>query len=308
MDIRSERGATLCGFVAIIVWSTTAALVRSVSEQFGPVGGAALIYTLGAILLMMLLGRPRFGGVSRFYLIAGSGMFVLFEICYSLALGYAVTSEQAIQVGVVVYLWPSLTVLMAVVMNAQPARWPIIPGTILALFGIAWVVTVDGLSLTNIASNVESNGLSFSLAAACAVIFALYCNVTRRYASGKNLVTTFFILTATALWVKYAISPEKLPSFTLNGSIELVAAGLSMAMGYAFWNIGMLRGNLTLLATTSYFGPVFSSMFAACWLGVTLTGQFWQGTLLVTIGSLICWQATRVKPIIRNLHLTDEAL
>ncbi|MCY1512674.1 Aromatic amino acid exporter YddG [compost metagenome] len=265
------------------------------SGFFGPIGGAALIYTLGAILLVALLGRPRLRHTSRGYLVVGSALFVAYEICLSLALGFAVSSNQAIQLGVVNYLWPSLTVLLAIVMNSQPARWFIVPGTALALSGIFWVVSTDGLSLQSIVVNVHSNPLSYSLAAACAITFALYCNVTRRYAGGANHVALFFILTAGVLWVKYAFSSESIPAFNVRGSLELLATGIAMAGGYALWNIGILRGNLTLLATVSYFSPVLSSAFAAAWLGAHLTMQFWQGAVLVTVGSLICWQATRER-------------
>lgn len=291
----SGRNATACGLVAILLWSTASGLIRSVSEAFGPIGGAAMIYTLGAILLVALLGRPRLRHTSRFYLVTGSALFIAYELCLSLALGYAISSNQAIQLGVVNYLWPSLTVLLAIVMNRQPARWFIVPGTALALFGILWVVSTDGLSLGSIVANVQSNPLSYSLAAGCAITFALYCNITRRYAGGANHVALFFILTAVVLWVKYTFSSESLPALNLRGSVELLATGVAMAGGYALWNIGILRGNLTLLATVSYFAPVLSSAFAAAWLGAHLTLQFWQGAVLVTIGSLICWQATRKR-------------
>ncbi|PRA20868.1 aromatic amino acid DMT transporter YddG [Pseudomonas poae] len=293
MQINSERGATACGLVAILLWSTAAGLIRSVSELFGPLGGAALIYSLGAVLLVVLLGRPRVRATSWFYLIVGSALFVAYEVCLSLALGYASNSNQAIELGVVNYLWPCLTVLLAIVMNGQKARWLIVPGTVLALFGILWVVSGNGLSLDTIIANVNSNPLSYSLAVGCAITFALYCNVTRRYAGGQSLVTLFFIITAAVLWLKYALSSEVLPAFTLISSAQLFAAGVAMAGGYALWNIGILRGNLTLLATASYSAPVLSSAFAALWLGAHLTAQFWQGAVLVTIGSLICWQATR---------------
>ena len=125
--------------------------------------------------------------------------------------------------------------------------------------------------------------------------FALYCNVTRRYAGGQNLVMLFFTLAAAVLWLKYALSTEVLPAFTLNSSLQLGAAGIAMAGGYALWNLGILRGNLTLLATASYAAPVLSSAFAAVWLGAHLTAQFWQGAVLVTVGSLMCWQATRTR-------------
>ncbi len=47
----SRNAATLCGLMAIVLWSTIVGLIRGVSEHFGAVGGAALIYTVGAILL-----------------------------------------------------------------------------------------------------------------------------------------------------------------------------------------------------------------------------------------------------------------
>jgi drug/metabolite transporter (DMT)-like permease len=293
MSVRSERGATACGLLAILLWSTAAALIRSVSEMFGPLGGSALIYSLGAVMLVALLGRPRLRATSWHYLIWGSALFVAYEVCLSLALGFASNRHQAIELGVVNYLWPCLTVLLAIVMNGQKARWLIVPGTALALFGIVWVVSGEGLSVDSIVANVQSNPLSYSLALACAITFALYCNITRRYAGGQNLVVLFFALTAIVLWGKYALSSEVIPPFSLRNSLELIAASTAMAGGYALWNIGILRGNLTLLATASYSAPVLSSAFASVWLGAALAAQFWQGAVLVTVGSLLCWWATR---------------
>jgi drug/metabolite transporter (DMT)-like permease len=293
----SGRAATLCGIAALLVWSTASGLIRSTSEHFGPIGGAALIYSFGAVLLFMLLGRPRLRHTSRLYLLLGTALFVTYEICLSLALGYANSAEQSIQVSVVNSLWPCLTVLLAVVINQQSARWFILPGTALALLGTTWVVSTEGLSVASFVANIQSNPLSYSMAATCAITFALYCNITRRFARGENHVALFFAVTAVLLWIKYALSSEVLPGFTLQPSLVLACLVLSMAGGYALWNIGILRGNLTLLATLSYFSPVMSAAFSALWLGASLSLQFWQGALLVTIGSLICWMATRTRTV-----------
>ncbi|WP_175650015.1 aromatic amino acid DMT transporter YddG [Pseudomonas sp. Marseille-P9899] len=297
MTISGTRAATVCGLLAILLWSTASGLIRSISEIFGALGGAALIYTLGTLMLLALLGRPRLRSVPRVYLLSGSALFVAYEICLSLALGFANDAQQAIELMVLNYFWPCLTVLLAIFMNGQRARWLIVPGTALALSGILWVVSGDGFSLAQIIANVQSNPLSYGLALSCAVTFALYCNVTRRYANGQNLVVLFFFLTACLLWIKFAFSGAPLPAFTASNSLELLAAGVAMAGGYALWNLGILRGNLTLLATASYFSPVLSSAFASIWLGAHLSGQFWQGALLVTLGSLICWQATRERAV-----------
>lgn len=307
MQIRGERAATACGLVAIVLWSTAAGLIRGVSEHFGPLGGAALIYSLGALMLLIFLGHPRIRSTSTLYLLLGSALFVAYEVCLSLALGFASDRQQAIELGVVNYLWPCLTVVLAIFMNGQKTRWFIVPGSALALFGILWVVSGDGLSLPGIVRNVQSNPLSYSLALTCAITFALYCNVTRRYAGGQNLVVLFFVLAAAVLWLKWFVSDEQIPAFTWANSLELLAAGVAMAGGYALWNIGILRGNLTLLATSSYSAPVLSSAFAAVWLGVSLQAQFWQGAVLVTAGSLLCWHATRQRAALEPLPIQVSA-
>ena len=52
----SQKKATLIGLMAIVLWSAIVGLIKSVSEGFGPVGGAALIYSCSALLLLFTLG------------------------------------------------------------------------------------------------------------------------------------------------------------------------------------------------------------------------------------------------------------
>lgn len=105
----------------------------------------------------------------------------------------------------------------------------------------------------------------------------------------------FFIATALSLWCKYAISDEGSIVMTSEAAIDLLLAGIVMGSGYALWNIGIIGGNMVLLATFSYFTPIFSTFFSAWILDIELTIQFWQGVIMVTIASLICWWFTREK-------------
>lgn len=293
----SRNAATLSGLAAVALWGTVVGLIRGVSENFGPIGGAALIYTVGSALLLAMLGFPRLGAFPRRYLIVGSALFVSYEICLSLSLGFAADRAQAIELGIVNYLWPCLTVVFAMLINGQRASAWVVPGIALSLCGIAWVVGGSaGLSWERSIANVASNPVSYGLAFCGAIIWAVYCNVTKRYADGKNGVALFFMLTAAALWVKYLLAGEATLRFAWPAMLELLVAGSAMAAGYALWNIGVLRGNLTLLATASYFTPVLSTLFAALWLSTRLTMAFWQGVLMVTAGSLLCWAATRGRP------------
>ncbi|AGQ30769.1 aromatic amino acid DMT transporter YddG [Serratia liquefaciens] len=293
-SLPAQYKATLLGLLAILLWSSVVGLIRSVSEGLGPIGGAAMIYSVSAVFLLLALRMPNLRLFPRPYLLLGSLLFVSYEICLSLSLGYANTRLQAIEVGMINYLWPCFTVLMALVFNGQKAKWWLLPGLLLSLFGIGWIMSGEGgWSPAQMLENVRSNPLSYSLAFGGAVIWALYCNLTKKIAQGHNGVVLFITLTAVALWLKYAFSSESGMQFTLPVTLTLLCAGMAMGAGYAAWNVGILRGNMTLLATASYFTPVLSAVFAALVLNTALTANFWQGVVMVTAGSLICWRATR---------------
>ncbi|CAI2445071.1 Methyl viologen resistance protein YddG [compost metagenome] len=293
-SLPAQYKATLLGLLAILLWSSVVGLIRSVSEGLGPIGGAAMIYSVSAVFLLLALRMPNLRLFPRPYLLLGSLLFVSYEICLSLSLGYANTRLQAIEVGMINYLWPCFTVLMALVFNGQKAKWWLLPGLLLSLFGIGWIMSGEGgWSPAQMLENVRSNPLSYLLAFGGAVIWALYCNLTKKIAQGHNGVVLFITLTALALWLKYAFSSENGMQFTLPVTLTLLCAGMAMGAGYAAWNVGILRGNMTLLATASYFTPVLSAVFAALVLNTALTANFWQGVVMVTAGSLICWRATR---------------
>lgn len=290
----NPRKATLIGLIAILLWSTIVGLIRGVSQGLGPVGGAAAIYTLSALLLLLTVGLPGLKTFPRGYLLLGSLLFVSYEICLSLSLGYANSSSQAIEVGMVNYLWPAMTVLLSVAVARQKCNLLIVPGIALSLCGICRVLAGDSpLSLAEISHNVASNPLSYGLALSGALIWALYCVVTQKMANGSNGITLFFLLTALALWVKYFSAPQ--PEMLINWRVFacLVMAAMAMGLGYAAWNIGILYGNVTLLATASYFIPLISALLAALLLNAPLSFTFWQGAGMVSGGSLICWWSTR---------------
>ena len=289
--------ATLIGLIAIVLWSAIVGLIRSVSDHLGPTGGAAMLYSVASCFLLLTVGgaRPReLRAFPRRYLLWGSVLFVAYELCLALSIGYAHTAQQAIEVGMVNYLWPSFTIVAAIVFNRQRAHWLIVPGFGLSIIGIGWVLGgAQGFDLRGMAANVQDNPLSYGLALAGALIWAGYCTVTARIAQGKNGVTLFFILVALALWVKYGLEGGGPMDFTAAAMVYLVLAAGAMGFGYAAWNVGILHGNVTILAGASYFIPVLSSALSVWLLGAMLSWAFWQGAAMVCGGAILCWLATR---------------
>ncbi|MDU6443044.1 MAG: aromatic amino acid DMT transporter YddG [Pantoea sp.] len=281
----SQKRATLTGLLAIALWSAIVGLIKSVSEGFGPVGGAALIYSCSAALLLFIVGFPRVRTFPRRYLLMGSVLFVCYELCLSLSLGFTHSSRQAIEVGMVNYLWPSMTIVLGAIVNRQKTSPLIIPGLLLAVAGICRVLGGEhAFSLSEIGNNILDNPLSYGLAFCGAAIWAVYCVVTKKIANGSNGITLFFILTALTLWVKFLLSPQPVFAVSPQALISLALAAMAMGLGYAAWNTGILHGNVNLLAAASYFIPILSSVLAAFWLNSHLTLSFWQGAAMVSLG------------------------
>ncbi|MEJ5128501.1 aromatic amino acid DMT transporter YddG [Comamonas sp. MYb21] len=295
--MQNKNKATLIGLVAVLLWSAIVGLIRSVSTHFGATGGAALMYSLASVFLLLTVGgaRPRqLRSFPRQYLVWGSLLFVVYELCLSLSIGYANTAQQAIEVGMVNYLWPTFTIVAAILFNRQHSNFLIVPGFVLSIVGICWVLGGEqGFDMAGMLHNVRDNPLSYGLAFAGALIWAAYCTVTARIAHGKNGVTLFFILVSITLWAKYLLGGGGAMHFSGEAIVYLVLAAAAMGFGYGAWNFGILHGHVTVLAGASYFIPVLSAALSTVLLRAPLSLAFWQGAAMVCGGAILCWLATR---------------
>lgn len=282
--------ATLLGISAILLWSTIVGLMRQVTFYFGPIGGSALVYSAASLLLVLTIGFPKLKTFPKAYLYLGTLLFVAYEICLSLSLGFSTSNIQAIQIGLINYLWPSMTLLLAVLLNGQRPRFLMLLGIAISMLGISQVLGQgQGNLWQSMLANLTANPLSFTLAFSGAIIWSLYCVLTKRLANGCNGITLYFILTAIALWSGFLLTTQPSLHVTATGFGALCLLACAMGLGYAAWNMGILHGNITLLATLSYFIPVVSSLFSSIWLSQSLSSVFWIGAVLVCAGSLVCW-------------------
>lgn len=292
--MNNTNKATITGLLAILLWSSIIGLLRSVSELLGPTGGAAMMYSVASVFLLLSVGWVSLSEFPRRYLVWGSVLFVTYELCLALSIGYAHTARQAIEVGMVNYLWPTFTIVAAIVFNRQKTNLLIVPGFLLSVAGICWVLGGEqGFDAAGMLANVRGNPLSYGLAFAGALIWAAYCTVTARIAGGKNGVTLFFILVSISLWIKYLAGGGGQMAFSGEAVVYLLLAAAAMGFGYGAWNVGILHGNVTVLAGASYFIPVLSAALSSMLLRTPLSTAFWQGSAMVCGGAILCWLATR---------------
>ena len=291
--------ATSIGLAAVLCWSTSVGLFRSVAEHLGPIGGAACVFSLSALLVSLRFGLPRAAQLKTMhpaYLWGCGLLFVLYEIALALSLGFANNRSQTLELGMINYLWPSLTIVLATAFGLQRFHAGLVPGVLLAMLGIVLVLKGDGqLSAEALWANVQSNPVAYGLAFAAAWLWPCYSVLSKRYARGANALSLFLWVVALVLWVKYAISAEPAQRFSGLAVVQLVMLSTLTALGYSCWDYGIRHGNLTVMAVGSYFTPVLSALVGTVWLQVRPSWSFWQGVALVTAGSLICWWCTRQK-------------
>ena len=134
------------GLGAILLWSATFALARSLSERVGPLTAGAAVYLVGGslgLLRLVWLGRPLglVFQLPRKYLLGCGLLFVLYTALIYAAVGQARDREQLLEVALINYLWPAASILLSLPLLRQRGSLLLLPGTALALIGVFLVMT-----------------------------------------------------------------------------------------------------------------------------------------------------------------------
>lgn len=287
--------STAIGLFAPICWGMSVGLVRGIAEGFGMAQGQFLLYCIATTCLFFMVGLPDFRKMSKKYLFIGIPTANASSLSFCLALFTSAGGRQTLEVGMVNYLWPSLTIVAAVLFAGVKARWQLWPGLLVAIAGIMVVLGgEEGVSPALILQHASENPASYLLAVVAATTWAAFSIMTRRWGNGVNPSTLIFALDALLFGGLWLLGVGEGPSeASWRGIVSAVFGGFAMAGAYAAWTRGMARGNITVLAVASYFTPVLSCLFGAVWLGADLTAAFWTGVGFVVLGSLVCWHATR---------------
>lgn len=291
--VSSTAKATAIGVMAPILWGTTIPLVRGIVENFGLTVGEFALYSLATVFLIFTVGFPDFKKLSAKYLATGLGSAVVCSLCLAFSIYLSTGGKQTVEVGMINYLWPAMTIFFAVLFTGVKADGWIYPGVVLSLAGLFWILSGGEFSVTEFTERLMHNPWSYILAFFGALSWAVYSTVTKLWSNGQNLRTLIFACLAVTYGVLWACGVA--PSETINarGIGSVIFGGFAMSAAYVFWTHGVLHGKIAILSIASYFTPVLSCVFSVLWIGAKLTPSFWSGVAILTIGSFMCWKATR---------------
>jgi drug/metabolite transporter (DMT)-like permease len=244
--------------------------------------------------------RGRLGETLRalspgFVLRCGS-LFVLYVVLLYLALGLSVNRSQVLEVALVHYLWPMLTLFFSALslrLRPHPLFWG---GGVLAMVGVGLALTQDrAVSWQSFQANLTHNAAPYLIAVAAAFSWALYSVSSRRWSSDAHggAVALWMLLTGVVLGLARLLFPEMpQPGARLPWEVGFMA--LSSNLAYGFWERAMRKGNVILVVSASYFTPLLSTLVSSLYLGVSVNWRLWLGCALVVCGAVVC-NLTREK-------------
>lgn len=287
------------GFAAILLWSLTVAFGRSLSERIGPLAAGACVY-LGAGIPLTLHALRQHGAVRRLrdappaYIFGCGALFVCNNSAIYLALGLAANRQQVLEVALINYLWPMLTIVFSLVFLGRRASLWLAPGIALAASGIFLVLT-QGESLTWAAmrQNLSTRPSAYGMAAVAALSWSLYSTLTRRWTTPATGGAAPFFVLATGLVLLVAAFARPHPMAWSPGAVAEVAilAGAS-GLAYVFWDLAMRKGDVILVAAGSYLTPFFSTVVSCLYLRLLPGLDLWIGCGLLIAGSFLSWHST----------------
>ncbi|MFO7956559.1 MAG: aromatic amino acid DMT transporter YddG [Candidatus Brocadiia bacterium] len=299
-ESRPTTRYTLLGVLAILFWSVTVGVARSLSEQLGTTTTASAVLLGGGVMgcaWLVVSGRWRsLRRTPRLYLFGCGGLFVAYMLFIYLAIGLAQTRRQAIGAGIINYLWPGLTLLFSVPLLGKKARLWVVPGALLAFAGAGLAgAQAEVFTWAAFLRDLASGSTPYLLALGAAVTWGLYSNLSRRWGEGTETgaVPVFLLVSGLLmLGVRFLFGEQQ--TWSLRTGLELAYMAVFPALlAYMFWDVAMRRGNVVLVAAFSYVTPVLSVAFSCVYLGVEPGVKLILACLLVVAGAVTCKLSVR---------------
>ncbi len=294
--ISRENLDTLLGLLAILFWGTTIAFSRSLTEKLGPLTAASYIYLLSGMLGCIYLfifskERKKIFKFPCIYLWGCGFLFIAYTVFLYLAIGLAINREQVMEVSIINYLWPGLTLIFSLPILHKKGKLTLIPGIILAFGGLYLATLQSGIFSWDIfEGNFQINQFPYLLALFAVICWGLYSNLSRYWAghSEGESVPLFLLFTGIVLSIIRLYFSEQ--SYWSNRVLlELLYMSIFPTfLAYSFWDRAMRRGKMVLVASFSYFTPLLSILISSFYLQVKIQTNLWLACLLVISGALLC--------------------
>ncbi len=283
--------ATAIGFIAVVLWSFLA-LFTIGSAPTPPLLLNAICFSIGGALgLIWTLHKkklPELRTVSwKIYAFGTLGLFGYHALYFS-----ALRLAPAAEAGLIAYLWPLLIVLLSGLLPGERLKMGHFLGAAIGFCGAALIIAGGG------GAAFDPNALAgYGLALGCALVWAGYSVLSRKLGSAPTETVAVFCIAAALLSAALHLCLEETvwPNSALSwGSTIALGAGPVGAAFYV-WDIGVKRGDIQLLGTSSYAAPLLSTLVLVVAGIAALTWSLAIAAILITLGAALAARASMAK-------------
>ena len=278
--------ATLIGFTAVLMWALLAVLTIG-TAPVPPLQLNAICFAIGGGIGLIWTARSGFGvlrGVGWKVYAAGTLGLFGYHFLYFTAFRMAPYAET----GLIAYLWPLFIVLLSGLLPGEKLRLMHVLGALIALAGAALILLRGGAGWQ--AGAVPG----MALALVCAVTWAVYSVVSRRFGTvPTGAVTVYCLATAVlSLGAHLALEVTVWPDAP-GGWLSVALLGLG-PVGLAFftWDVGMKRGDIQILGVASYAAPLLSTLALIATGRAEATPLLLVSALMITGGAALAARAS----------------
>jgi drug/metabolite transporter (DMT)-like permease len=302
-----RTSSTVLGVIAVAFWSASVGLNREIAEALGVVTASTAVYLLAGLIGCAALAiRGRLGRVLRLprrALLCQGALFVTYLVSFSLAVGLSDGKAQLVEIGLVNYLWPVLTLALSVPMLGYRARWTLAPGIAMALMGLLVVggggaALHGGALLGGMPGRIAANPAPYALCLVNVVAWSVYSNLARLQATaGETGATPLFLLVAGLglAIARLAFLEQSLVTVRSVTALTVMAVFPAL-LSYWFWDRAMRDGHMVLVASVSYLVPLFSTILTSVQQELPMPPATWLGCALIIGGAWLCRRSVTVTP------------
>ena len=291
-----SRRSTVLGLGAVMLWAVLAAFTV-LAGKIPPFQLVAMTFAVGTLVgsVYTRATGQSLAGLRDVPLGAHAlGIYGLlgFHTCYF----FALQNAPALEVSLIVYLWPLLIVLFTgLLSNATGGglRWWHVAGAALGFAGVPLILLGEpgtgfrtGSGHGPIAAHA---GFGFVMAFVAAFIWSSYSVGSRLFAAvpSSAVIVSCAATTVGAALLHLALETTVWPS-GVGAWLAVLALGLGpVGIAFYIWDEAMKHGDIRLLGVASYATPLLSTIILAG-LGLgTASPNLWLAALLITGGALL---------------------
>lgn len=276
--------ATIIGMIALGFWAALALLTVRANgiPPFQLLALNTAVAFVGGFALLAIQGRQALAKLRQPlapWLLSFMAIFLYHALYF-----YALAAVPPARASLIAFFWPLLIVVFAgLVPSGGGLQSRHLVGALMGLAGVALIFVERGEEI-----DMQIKPLGYLAAAGCAVIWAGYSVMNRRYAAvpSEMLVGTCAAVAIVSGLAHLVFEQTVTPTPTQWGAAVLLGLG-PVGLAFLAWDHATKHGNLSLLGTLAYLTPVVSTALLilvgiaapTIWLGL--------GAVLVMAGAVL---------------------